>query len=109
MTKPYIFDPTTDTIGLDRNWVASKLSQRPDPSIPVDGITFGIASMSENSPHDGERHPDGDEVLYLISGRVRVVFIDSSEEVIHVLPGDGRVDPKGRCHRVANLEPSQTV
>ena len=40
----------------------------PDPQIPVDGATFGVATMHENSPHDGERHPDGDEVLYLISG-----------------------------------------
>ena len=109
MTKPYIFYPTTDTIGLDRNLVASKLSQRSNPSIPVDGITFGIAAMSENSPHDGERHPDGDEVLYLISGRVRVVFIDSAEEDIDVRPGDGLVVPKGMWHRVDILEPSQIV
>jgi quercetin dioxygenase-like cupin family protein len=65
--------------------------------------------MSENSPHGGERHPDGDEVLYLISGRVNVVFLDSDEEDIEIVPGDGLVVPKGTWHRVDIIEPSQIV
>jgi mannose-6-phosphate isomerase-like protein (cupin superfamily) len=65
--------------------------------------------MSENSPHGGEVHPDGDEVLYLISGRVKVVFLDSDEEDIDVSPGDGLVVPKGTWHRVDIIEPSQIV
>lgn len=109
MKKPFTFNPVTDTISLDRNLVASKAPQRPDPSIPIEGLTFGVATMLENSPHSGERHPDGDEVLYLISGRVRVVFLDSAEEDIDVRPGDGLVVPKGMWHRVDILEPSQIV
>ena len=65
--------------------------------------------MSENSPHGGEIHPDGDEVLYLISGRVNVVFLDSDEKDIEVRPGDGLVVPKGVWHRVDIIEPSQIV
>tara|TARA_R110002096_G_scaffold57426_3_gene145623 strand:- start:575 stop:835 length:261 start_codon:yes stop_codon:yes gene_type:complete len=65
--------------------------------------------MSENSPHGGEVHPDGDEVLYLISGRVNVVFLDCDEEDIEVGPGDGLVVPKGTWHRVDIIEPSQIV
>ncbi|MGB5510074.1 MAG: hypothetical protein WBM87_00025 [Woeseiaceae bacterium] len=34
--------------------------------------------MAENSPHGGEMHPDGDEVLYLISGRANVVFLSGT-------------------------------
>lgn len=109
MTKPFTFDPMTETISLDRDLVASKAMQRPDPSIPAEGTTFGVATMSENSPHSGEMHPDGDEVLYLISGRVRVVFLDSAEDDIDVRPGDGLVVPKGMWHRVDILEPSQIV
>lgn len=85
------------------------MPDRPDPQIPVDGATFGIATMSENSPHNGERHPDGDELLYLISGRVRVVFVDGDYEDIEVVPGDGLIVPKGVWHRVDILEPSQIV
>ncbi len=109
MTNPYIFNPLTDTIGLDRDLMAVKVSQRSDHSNPIEGTMFGVATMSKNSPHDGERHPDGDEVLYLISGRVRVVFPDSTVDDIDVKPGDGLVVPKGMWHRVDILEPSQIV
>lgn len=109
MIKPIRFDPSTHTIGISRDLVASKVPERPDPPIPFEGITFGVATMSENSPHDGEKHSDGDEVLYLISGRVRVLFLDGPEEDIDVRPGDGLVVPKGRWHRVDIIEPSQIV
>jgi len=65
--------------------------------------------MSENSPHDGEKHSDGDEVLYLVSGRVKVVMLDGPDEDIDVKPGDGLVVPKGTWHRVDIIEPSQIV
>lgn len=103
------FDPTTHTIGLSRNFEASLVAEQPDPPIPFAGVTFGVATMAENSPHGGERHPDGDEILYLISGRARVVFLDSEEDDIELLPGDGLVVPKGVWHRVDILEPCQIV
>ena len=109
MTKPILFNPSTHTIGLSRDLVASKVPERPDPPIPIEGITFGVATMSENSPHNGEMHPDGDEILYLISGRVKVVFLDSPQEDIDVRPGDGLVVPKRMWHRVDIIEPSQIV
>ena len=109
MTKPILFNPLTHTVGLTSGFVASKMSESPDPPVPFSGITFGVATMSENSPHGGEIHPDGDEVLYLISGRVKVVFLDSDEEDIEVEPGDGLVVPKGMWHRVDIIEPSQIV
>lgn len=109
MSKPFLFNPSTHTIGLNRDLLASKVPERPDPPVPVEGMTFGVAAMSENSPHGGEMHPDGDEVLYLISGRVKVVFLDSPEEDIDVRPGDGLVVPKGMWHRVDIIEPSEIV
>ena len=103
------FDPATHTIGLSRNLVASLVPERPDPPVPVDGVTFGVATMTENSPHGGEMHPDGDEILYLISGRARVVFLDSDEADVDLRSGDGLVVPKGVWHRVDILEPCQIV
>lgn len=107
--RPTVFDPAADTIGLDRKLGASRVAAQPDPPVPVDGITFGVATMSENAPHGGEMHPDGDEVLYLVSGKVRVVFLDTDQEDIVVRPGDGLVVPAGMWHRVDILEPSQIV
>ena len=109
MNKPIPFDPAVHSIGLSRDFAASAVPERPDPPVPVNGATFGVATMSRNSPHGGEMHPDGDEVLYLISGRLRVVFLDSPEDDVDVLPGDGLVVPKGMWHRVDIIEPSQIV
>jgi mannose-6-phosphate isomerase-like protein (cupin superfamily) len=109
MTKPQKFDPETHAVDLSHEFEASVIEALADPGVPVDGATFGVASMSENSPHGGEMHPDGDEVLYLISGRVRVVFLDSAEKDIEVAPGDGLIVPKGVWHRVDILEPSRIV
>ncbi len=109
MNEPTPFDVDSQTVGLDRELAAALVPAQPDPPIPVDGYTFGVATMSENSPHGGEMHADGDEVLYLISGRVRVVFINGDFDDIEVAPGDGLIVPKGTWHRVDILEPSQIV
>ena len=104
-----MFDPSTHTIGLGRDLQATKVPEQHDPPVPIDGVTFGVAMMTENSPHAGEMHPDGDEILYLIEGRARVVFLDSSEPDVELRPGAGMVVPKGVWHRVDILEPCQIV
>ena len=109
MSQPVKFDPSKFAIGVGRDFSATTIAERPDPQIPVDGATFGIATMHENSPHNGERHPDGDEVLYLVSGKVRVVFVDGDHDDIDVSPGEGLLVPKGVWHRVDILEPCQIV
>ena len=103
------FNPKKHTIGLSHDLQAALLPEQPDPGIPVDGITFGVAMMTENSPHGGERHPDGDEILYLISGRARVVYIESDDPDVEMRAGDGLVVPRGVWHRVDILEPCQIV
>ena len=109
MGKPVTFDPADKVVALSQHFDAALHEARADPGIPVDGATFGVADMAENSPHGGERHPDGDEVLYLVSGRVRVVFLDSDEADVEVEPGGGLIVPKGAWHRVDILEPSRIV
>ena len=109
MAAPTHFDPSNHVIGLDGEFAATKLPEQPDPPVPFSGVTFGVATMSQNSPHNGEMHPDGDEILYLISGKVRVVFVDGDAEDDDVHPGDGLVIPKGVWHRVDILEPCQIV
>lgn len=107
MKKPVRFDPAVNSVGLNHDFLASLVPDRPDPPVPVDGATFGIATMRENSPHGGEMHPDGDEVLYLISGHIRVVFLDQPIEDMELSPGGGLVVPQGMWHRVDILEPSE--
>ena len=109
MSEPVKFDPSKFAVGIGQDFSATRIEERHDPQIPVDGAIFGVATMQENSPHNGERHPDGDEVLYLISGRVRVVFVDGDYDDIDVAPGEGLLVPKGVWHRVDILEPCQIV
>lgn len=109
MSKALRFDPSTHTVALGRDLVAALQPERADPAIPVDGVTIGIATMTENSPHAGEMHPDGDEVLYLISGRVRVTVESDPVETLDLQPGDGLLVPKGLWHRVDVVEPCRIV
>ncbi len=109
MKTPTRFDAHSETIGMSRDLEATVVPAQPDPPISVDGLTIGIATMSENSPHDGEMHPDGDEVLYLVSGHVRVVFEEPSFDDVDMRPGDGLVVPQGAWHRVDILEPSRIM
>ena len=109
MRKPAPFDPSEFAVALSHRFSATTIPERADPQVPVDGAVFGVATMTENSPHAGERHPDGDEVLYLISGRIRVVFTDDPLPDVEVTPGRGLVMPQGLWHRVDILEPCQIV
>ena len=109
MNRSEKFDPLNQTVAIRQDMSAATLPERPDPPMPVDGYTFGVATMTENSPHDGEMHPDGDEVLYLIVGRVRVTIETDPVEELQMHPGDGLIVPKGVWHRVDILEPSQIV
>lgn len=109
MSQPYKFDPAANAIGVSGQFAATPIPEQPDPPVAVDGATFGVAMMTENSPHDGEMHADGDEILYLISGNVRVVFPVDDLDDIDVAPGDGLVIPRGLWHRVDILAPSRIV
>ena len=109
MKSPTRFDANIDTIGVGRDLIAIRVPMQADPPIPVDGLTIGIAEMSEKSPHAGEMPTDGDEVLYLISGHVNVVFEEAEFDTVDMQPGDGLVVPKGVWHRVDILAPSKII
>jgi len=109
MSRTTTFNAKNQTVAIRHDLTAETMSVRPDPAIPVDGYTFGVATMTENSPHDGEMHPDGDEVLYLIDGKVRVTLETDPIQELEMLPGDGMIVPKAVWHRVDILEPSQIV
>jgi mannose-6-phosphate isomerase-like protein (cupin superfamily) len=66
--------------------------------------------MSEPAPHDGELHPDADELLIVVSGRITVLLEEpEGERRAEVLPGQGFVVPRGVWHRVLIDEPTQLI
>ena len=55
---------------------------------------------------DWERHPAGEEVVFLISGRVDVVRdMDGAEDVVELRPGHAMVNPTGVWHTARVHEP----
>ena len=73
------------------------------------GFTFSAVTMSRDALHDGERHPDGDEIVYVVSGRIEVAIEAGRERVVQVGAGEGVVIPTGVWHKVRVLELGQLV
>ena len=100
---------------LYRDGTSEAITPEPGPPVRLDGFTVGAPFMTQSAPHRGELHPDGDELLYLISGRVDVILDDGdletvgTETVTSLQPGDAFIVPKGIWHRVDVLEPSHFV
>ncbi|MET0902130.1 MAG: cupin domain-containing protein [Acidimicrobiales bacterium] len=83
--------------------------------VRVDGFTVGAPLMEHSAPHRGEVHPDGDELLYVVSGRVDVVLDDGDQDEVgtetrtEVVAGQAYLVPRGVWHRVDVKEPTHLV
>ncbi len=104
------FEIGKTTVGLLRDGSTTLIENRPGPPERVDGHTIGVPILSGPPPHNGEMHPDGDEVLILLSGRMTVILEEpEGTRKVEVLPGQGLIVPKGVWHRVVPGEPCQLI
>lgn len=108
MKKLEPIDVRNHVIDIYKDWSISIRETRPGPPERVDGMTVGIVTMTQNAPHGGEVHPDGDEILYVVSGKLRV-SCDSMDEELILDPGQAFIVPRGEWHQVDVLEPTQLV
>ena len=108
LTTP--FDLAQAVVGLQRDGTARRMPDAPGPPARIDGYTIGAPVMTRAAPHDGEMHPDGDELLFLVSGSISV-FLEKEgrQRVLEVEAGEALVIPRGVWHRVVPNEPSQMV
>jgi hypothetical protein len=68
-------DLAREVVGLGRSDRRARLvEQTGGPPQRIDGLTVGAPELTGDAPHDGEMHPDGDELLYLISGAVTLTL-----------------------------------
>ena len=67
-------DMTTHVIGINRRLDACPVADSSGHDSAIDGLTFGVALMTENAPHLGERHPDGDEVVDILETS-RIIYL----------------------------------
>lgn len=102
-----------DTVGqflhVDRNLSVHPMAHRRGPPPRPDGLSVGFVTMERDAPHGGEMHPDGDEILVIVSGRVRVVGDSDPQHPLELGPGDAAIVRRGEWHRVQILEPTQLL
>jgi quercetin dioxygenase-like cupin family protein len=81
----------------------------PGPPMRINGMTAGIVTMEHSAPHGGEMHPDGDEILYVISGRVRVTGDSAPDTPIELAAGEACIVKAGEWHKVDIVEKTQLL
>jgi mannose-6-phosphate isomerase-like protein (cupin superfamily) len=109
MSKITRVDVTRDVLDIHRDLSVSPRPRKPGPPERIDGMTVGIQTITQNAPHAGEVHPDGDEVLYVVSGRFRVTGDSDPSAPLELGPGEACIVRKGEWHLVSVVEPGQLV
>jgi mannose-6-phosphate isomerase-like protein (cupin superfamily) len=105
-------DLAREVVGLDGSDRLARLVEQQTGRGPqrIDGFTIGSAPITGDAPHDGEMHPDGDELLYLISGAVTVnLELADGDCSVDLGAGDAVVVPKGVWHQITMREPAQLI
>lgn len=102
-------DASCHVFDIHRDLSICTRATRPGPPERIDGMTVGIVTMDHDAPHRGEVHPDGDEILYVISGRVRVTGESEPDAAIELGPGEACIVPRGEWHLVSLLERTQLL
>jgi|SRR5262249_9502658 len=109
MNKIARVDVSNFVFDVHRDLSVSTRARKPGLPERIDGVTIGIVSMVHDAPHGGEVHPDGDEILYVVSGRLRVTGESEPSAAIELGPGQACIVPRGEWHRVSVLEPTQLI
>jgi hypothetical protein len=106
------FDPAQETVGLATTGEARFMAHTDGPPPRLDGYTVGAPVITHDPPHAGEMHPDGDEVLFVFSGRFHVSLeLDAEPEPrkVELRAGDALVVPRGVWHLVEVQEAGRLV
>jgi mannose-6-phosphate isomerase-like protein (cupin superfamily) len=104
-------DLSRAVVGLERSTGRAVLVEQPGgPPRRIEGYTVGAPLVAGDPPHGGEMHPDADELLYLVSGRIQVVLeLDDGDRVVDVEPGQALVVPRGVWHNIFSVEPGHMI
>jgi mannose-6-phosphate isomerase-like protein (cupin superfamily) len=106
------FDLADHTVGLERGtghavFVAGTPGRPPNR---IEGYTVQSSALRGPPPHGGEMHPDADELLYLLSGHIRVrLELKDGDRDVEVRAGQAVVVPRGIWHQIYVDEPGQLL
>ena len=73
------------------------------------GVAVSIVDMNSDAPHDGEMHPDGDEVIYVLEGQFSLRLGVDDPVYLDVATGQGVVIPKGVWRKIHIVAPCRLV
>jgi mannose-6-phosphate isomerase-like protein (cupin superfamily) len=75
-------------------------SESPEASLVAGGGWLMAAFHMTEDPQAWEMHPEGEEILYLVSGGMDIVLEDEAgDRVVQLKPGTACVVPRGVWHR----------
>lgn len=105
------FELSAHIVGLERQTGRAVLVERSrDKPWRIDGYTIESSALGGPPMHNGELHPDADELLYLLSGRIRVrLELEGGDRESEVRPGQALAIPRGTWHQIIVDEPGQLV
>jgi len=109
MPKLISVDTSNHSFDIFRDLSVLPRERKPGPPERIDGMTVGIITMTEDAPHGGEIHPDGDEILYVVSGQLRVVTESDPDEEMILNPGQACIVPRGEWHKVSVHEKTRLI
>jgi len=109
MNKIIPVDTTKFMINIDRDFSITTSEIKPGPPETFDGLNVGVATLSSDPPHNGEIHLDGDELLFVISGSVRVTGDTNPDRSLELGAGDTCIIKKGEWHKVHILEKTRLI
>jgi len=117
MTAATTFDLRKTYVNLDANGAAEKLvvtdtfwAELREGTRRPEGYLITAFDVREDMPL-WERHPNGDEFLYLMSGKLDVLIEQAGQQQRVPLRADGPgvVIPAGAWHRTVVIEPGRLM
>lgn len=102
-------DVNKRVLDLWQDLSVSSRERKPGPPQRIEGFTLGVVTISPGeSPHNGEMHPDGDEILYVVSGTLRLTH-DSGDEPVDLVAGEACIVHRGEWHLVDCIEETTLI
>lgn len=109
MNKVEKVDVGINNLQIFRDLSVAIEEKQPGPPRRIDGLTVGFVEMQQAPPHGGEMHPDGDEILHVLAGRLLLVYDSAQDQPLQLCAGDTCVIRQGEWHRLQVLEPAKLI